>query len=538
MTDCERFFNTAGPVEADTHYLLPPLDRIELASVLSLVRQRKYLVLHAPRQTGKTSTLLALCDLLNSGGHYRCVYVNVEGGQTAREDVGEAMHTVLSVLGRQAKLMLKDDFPDSVWPEVLAKHPPHDALTEMLSRWAQADSVPLVLMIDEIDALVGDALVSVLRQLRNGYTNRPKNFPQSVVLCGVRDVRDYRIHASSEKEMITGGSAFNIKAESLRLGNFSEAEANALLDQHTAATGQEFTDVARRALWESTLGQPWLVNALANETCFETETGLDRSQAVTGRAMEEAREALILRRETHLDQLTHKLREERVRRVIEPMLSGDQNSAGPTDEDIEYVQDLGLIASDAPLRMANPIYHEVVPRQLTHAVQVSITHQPSRYVGADGSLQTFKLMEAFQQFFRERSEHWTERFAYREAGPQLLLQSFLQRIVNSGGRVDREYGLGRTRTDLLIHWRLPGKADAGDAAGPCQRVVIECKILRGSLDKAVAKGVEQTRAYMDRSGAGEGHLVLFDSRSGRSWDDRVFRREADTDGAPVTIWGM
>ena len=103
---------------------------------------------------------------------------------------------------------------------------------------AEAAAKPLVLMLDEIDALVGDTLLSVLRQLRAGYPDRPRRFPQSVILCGVRDVRDYRIHSGNDKAVVAGGSAFNVKAESLRLGDFSPSETRALLALHTEATGQ------------------------------------------------------------------------------------------------------------------------------------------------------------------------------------------------------------------------------------------------------------------------------------------------------------
>ena len=104
----------------------------------------------------------------------------------------------------------------------------------------------------------------------------------------------------------------------------------------------------------------------------------------------------------------------------------------------------------------NPIYREVIPRELTFPVQATVTDDPAWYVGADGALQVDKLLAAFQAFFREHSEHWVERFQYKEAGPQLLLQAFLQRIVNSGERIEREYGLGRMRTDLLIVWPSAG----------------------------------------------------------------------------------
>ena len=124
---------------------------------------------------------------------------------------------------------------------------------------------------------------------------------------------------------------------------------------------------------------------------------------------------------------------------------------------------------------------------------------------------------------------------YKEAGPQLLLQAFLQRIVNSGGRVEREYGLGRMRTDLLIVW--PVRGARGDPRG-VTKTVVECKLVRGGLEATVRAGLDQTRAYVDRCGAGAGHLVVFDRASGKSWDERVFRREERAGGARVTVWGM
>ena len=149
-------------------------------------------------------------------------------------------------------------------------------------------------------------------------------------------------------------------------------------------------------------------------------------------AILDAQEQLILRRETHLDQLADKLKEERVRRVVEPLLSGGEQRRF-VDRDLEYVRDLGLIAQDRPPRMANPIYAEVVPRELTWVVQEEFEQESAWFVDAGGGLAVDRLMSAFQAFFREHSEHWVGRFQYQEAGPQLLLQAFLQRIVNSGG---------------------------------------------------------------------------------------------------------
>ena len=356
-----RFFNTTGPVRSDKHYCVPPLTRLDLDDVLGLVRNEQYFVLHAPRQTGKTSALLALRDLLNSGtaGTYRCVYANVEGAQAAREDKEEALRAILDELASRALATLGDGFLDERWPAILAKSGPNGALRAALTGWAEADPNPLVLLLDEIDTLVGDTLLSVLRQLRAGYDRRPGGFPQSVVLCGLRDVADYRIDSPSGKPALTGGSPFNIKAKSLRLGDFSRAETLALLAQHTEETGQAFTPDALDSVWTQTQGQPWLVNALAAETCFATAAGRNRARPVVAAAVLESRERLIQRRATHLDYLTDRLEEERVRRVVEPILSGATES-DHTARDVEYVRDLGLVALDAPLRMANPIYAEVV----------------------------------------------------------------------------------------------------------------------------------------------------------------------------------
>ena len=524
-----RFFNTSGPVVADDHYCIPPLERLNLAEVRRLIRDKRYFVLHAPRQTGKTSALLALRDLLNGEGTYRCVYVNVEGGQALREDVEQVTRTLLAGLASRARLTLGDEFLGTVWPGILAELGPGVALQEALTRWSEADAKPLVLLIDEIDSLIGDSLLSVLRQLRAGYDLRPEGFPQSVVLCGVRDVRDYRIQSTAENAIITGGSAFNIKARSLRLGDFSRAEVLALLGQHTEETGQVFTDDALETVWTQTQGQPWLVNALAEETCFYGEFAEAWDRPVSAEAIREAQEQLILRRETHLDQLADKLKEERVRRVVEPLLSGGEVRRF-ADRDLEYVRDLGLVAQDLPYRIANPIYAEVVPRELTWVVQGEFDEDTAWYVEADGGLDVGKLLSRFQAFFREHSEHWVERFEYKEAGPQLLLQAFLQRIVNSGGRIEREYGLGRGRTDLLIVWP-PGAETLN--------VVIECKVLHKSLEQTMAEGVEQTAEYMDRCAAEAGHLVIFDRRENRRWDDKVFHeRRVSNQGVEIDVWGM
>ena len=146
------------------------------------------------------------------------------------------------------------------------------------------------------------------------------------------------------------------------------------------------------------------------------------------------------------------------------------------------------------------------------------------------------LLEEFQSFFRRHSEHWRRRFAYEEAWPQLLLQAFLQRVVNGGGRIEREYALGGGRVDLLIVWPLPD----GGPAPRVQEVAVECKVVRDrdGLEHTIAEGVEQTTRYVERCAAEAGHLIVIDCRENRSWEQKVFHRRHGDGAAAVEVWGM
>jgi len=513
-----KTFNTTGPIKPDKHYHIPALSRWDADEIYRLIEAEGYFVLHAPRQTGKTTCLLALMEKLNKESNYTALYVNVEPAQAARGRVEAGVPTVIQEIVEAAAFYLGERRLGS-WAEEALKQSPYSALQRLLSQWCRENDRPIVLLLDEVDTLVGDTLISVLRQIRAGYPKRPNGFPQTMLLCGVRDVRDYRIHVSDNRgdnQIILGGSAFNIKSESLRLGNFSHGDIVTLYAQHTEETGQRFEDGVIDYVFEQTNGQPWLVNAIGYQACFRADGETERTRPVTLAVMENAREQLIERRDTHLDQLINQLQETRVHKVISELLSGDIafDTDPPSEDDQLYVQDLGLIHTRPQIAISNPIYREIISRALTWTTQNRIPQETAWYVNEDGRLQVPELLDGFTQFSRENSESWIERFGYKEAGPQLLIQSFLQRIVNGGGRIDREYGLGRRRTDLLIQWPLNRTQGF---YGPVQRVVIELKILRRSLETTLSEGLAQTADYMDRIGTGEGYLVIFDRAPDKPW---------------------
>ncbi len=495
-----RFFTTEGPVNSRKHYCLSPLERFNLPEILSLIGSEKFFLLHAPRQTGKTTCLQALMEYLNQEGTYRAIYANIEGAQAARENVAQGITTVIQDIALWAKDGLGDEAAMSISKEILAATTPTSALGAFLTRWCKDALKPTVLLLDEVDALVGDTLISLLRQLRAGYPKRPDRFPQSIILCGVRDIKDYRIHSGSQNESITGGSAFNIKAESLRLGDFTKADVFTLLNQHTLETGQIFEPDAGSRIWEYTCGQPWLVNALAYEVCFKMEEGRNRSIPITSEMILQARERLIQARVTHLDQLTDKLQEPRVRRIIEPMMAG-RMITGSSDDDRQYVIDLGLVRREGSggLIIANPIYREVIPRILAGGPQDSLPHITPTWLNSDGSLNTDSLLEAFLAFWRQHGEPLLGSAPYHEIAPHLVMMAFLHRVVNAGGTIDREYAIGRGRMDLRLCY-------AGVVLG------IELKVWRDGEPDPLLEGLEQIDGYLQGLGLSGGWLVIFDRR--------------------------
>lgn len=497
----QRFFNTAGPCRPDMHYMIPAAERLPNAP--RIIDQLGYFVVHAPRQTGKTTTLRALAEKLTAEGRYAALHFSCEAGEVAGDDYAAAQHGLLAAIRVRAEQMLPPDLRPPAWPDAPATY----ILGVALSAWARACPRPIVLFFDEIDALRGQSLISVLRQLRDGYPSRPTSFPSSIVLCGLRDVRDYKAASGGDPNRLGTSSPFNVKLESMRLGNLVPDEVAMLYGQHTADTGQVFQPQAVARAIEVTGGQPWLVNALAREII--EKMCIPPTETITAAHVDQAKERLILARATHLDSLVDKLMQPRVRRIIEPLVVGNEVNEDPTyNDDVSYVCDLGLVQK-RPLRIANPIYKEVIVRVLGDRAEDRVKVEPKAFVLPDGRLAFRRMMQAFAKFWREHGEILATRMPYPEAGPQLVLMAFMQRIVNGGGYIDREYGIGRGRMDLLV--RFPYTKKDGTRAE--QRRAVEIKVWRKGEVNPLKKGLAQLDDYLASLGMSRGTLVIFDART-------------------------
>nr|WP_261559230.1 AAA family ATPase [Frankia tisae] len=468
-----------------------------------LVAQDGYFVVHAPRQTGKTTALRALAAELTASGRYAALYFSCEFGEAAGDDYRAAERSILQEIRDRADATLPESLRPPPWPDLSAENP----LRRALSAWARTCPQPLVLFFDEIDALRGQSLISVLRQLRAGFSERPESFPASVALCGLRDVREYKAASGGDPTRLGSASPFNIKLKSLRLGDFTPEEVRSLYSQYTDDTGQDFTEEAVQRAIELTAGQPWLVNALAREIVEEIKIPIP--ETITVEHVEQAKERLILARATHLDSLAAKLAEPRVRRVLEPVLAGTLVNLDAYDDDLAYVRDLGLIAPLNPVRIANPIYREVVARVLTDGVEAVVFADPRSFVLPDGRFDTATMLDEFTRFWVENGEILASGRRYPEAAPQLVLMGFLQRVVNGGGYVEREYGIGRGRIDLLVRW--PHTTPNGRRRW--QREAFELKVRRTGEADPLHRGLAQLDGYLDRLGLDHGILVIFDTRS-------------------------
>jgi hypothetical protein len=336
----------------------------------------------------------------------------------------------------------------------------------------------------------------------------------------MRDLKDY-ITASWRGIPPNPGSPFNIKADSAVLSNFNREDIARLFAQRTAENGQQITQEALDDVYRQSKGQPWIVNSLFARATMRV-LDQDSVETVTLAHIGEARQQMILARETHLDALAVRLKDPQVRAVIEPILTGEPDPDLAESDAFRFCLDLGLVAIEngTPV-IANPIYKEVIARQITYGTQLAIPQPAWQWERADGSLDMDRMMQEFQKFWRRHADIWEAKSDYTEAFPHLLLMAFLQRIINGGGTIDREYAAGRGRMDLAIHYHN-------------HTCIIEIKIVHYYDTPATVRkeGLEQIRMYRDQTAPqAPAYLVVFDRRPEarqKTWDERIkWEQEGD-----------
>ncbi|HMY74582.1 MAG TPA: ATP-binding protein, partial [Blastocatellia bacterium] len=196
------------------------------------------------------------------------------------------------------------------------------------------------------------------------------------------------------------------------------------------------------------------------------------------------------------------LREERVRKIIEPILAGSSLGDFPID-DLRFVLDLGLVRREngSGVFIANPIYQEIIPTALAAVTRASLPHITPAWLNADGSLNPGKLLESFLAFWRQHGQPLLGSVHYHEIAPHIVMMAFLHRVVNGGGSLEREYAIGTRRMYVCLRY---GAFTLG----------MELKVRRDGKPDPLTEGLAQLDEYLSGLGLETGWLVIFDQRSG------------------------
>ena len=496
------------------HFMLPYKERLVGAQLDRYIDDHMYWVLFAPRQVGKTTFLRNWAMELNEGGKVAACYVSVEMCQSVTQPE-RAMPIICSVI-KSAAENFNLSIPSSGDADAGAM------LYKMLEDWARLIAPkPLVVLFDEVDVLEGETLVSFLRQLRAGFHGRDIGaFPVSIALVGMRDLKDY-ITMAKDGRPVNPGSPFNVKSDSVTISYFTRNDIERLFALRTVETGQQITEEALDYVFEQSKGQPWIVNNLFMRSIMRVLNDEDRDTVTISHILQ-AREQIILARETHLDALVYRLDDPRISRVVESIMSGEPDIHLVRGEPFRLCQDLGLVTIEngTPI-IANPIYREVLARDISFGVQMATPIPEWKWEKENGMLDMDALLKEFQIFWQNHSEIWEEQSDYHEVFPHLLLMGFLQRVINGNGRIEREYAAGRGRMDLAVEYN--GGWD-----------IIEIKLLKRNrtFEAVMEEGLKQTLRYRDVFSAsldGRGisqppncYLVIFDRRAEKpSWEERL-----------------
>ncbi|MDR1871838.1 MAG: hypothetical protein LBS60_07975 [Deltaproteobacteria bacterium] len=552
-----KMFNTVGPCVPGEHYTLPVLSRLPEDDINQMIDGKFYFVLHAPRQSGKTTYLKLLTNKINSDGNYYALFCSLASLSNIT-DRSEAVTTIFDQINQgmsNSQISLIKNKADT-YNSLPGISSPSRKIRIILSNLCEDLDKDLIVFFDEADCLAEDGLITFLTQLRDGYIDRsePGNkFPRSIALVGMRDIRDYLRHVRPDSASKNLASPFNIKKEAFTLANFTRSEIGTLYRQHTIASGQVFDDSAIDRAWYWSEGQPWLVNALAYEIVVKILQN-DYQATIDVKLMDQAAEALIERRDTHIDSLLERLKDPMVAKVINGVIAGESLKGSIYIDDRKYCLDLGLVAKDADnnLRLANPIYQEVISRLLTDPLQEILKTSTEIFTWNDGQIVFIsEILKKYQDFWRKNAFSFPLRInepqiasfknkidslgdkavileiltlvsrKYDEAAYSIILLAFLQRVASGGARVDRKFAEGRGAAFLRVSFKE-------------RAYLIECKI---SGRSTVEQSVSQLAGNLDTEGEKEGWLVFFDRDRTKKWEDKIYWDTQEFEGKTIHVIG-
>ena len=499
-----KWFETRGPVNREDNYVVART--AELADFIKRVKRGRYVVLFAPRQTGKTTFFKTALEMLETveEGAYLPIQLNFEiyEGYGRAEFYGSLRENIcmeIAAVFRQRRIPLTEELAD-----FLANTP----LTNSLSLGSFLRQLGLlltpqrvVLLIDEFDAIPREELRNFLRTLRYIYLlGRKERCPYSVGIVGVKSITQLDYDRTI--------SPFNIQDE-FHLPNFTLAQVQELLGEYTAEAGQAFAPAVVKALHRQTGGQPFLVNRLAQ--LLTEEMDIPKTETITAAHFAQAHQHILGEDNVNLVHLrTNVRRNPRFQHRLMQIISYDEGVDFNLDDDIlSELATYGVIAKGERglCEIANPIYLYRILRTFQPFINgLEQDYYPQDtgngyhdYLTADGTIAMGRLLDNFRDFIARAGFRILQvPDTPREYVGQYLLFAYLDQFVRQvRGAMHLEVQTGRGRADLVIFHQG-------------QKHIVETKIWQG--EKSYRAGKAQLSAYLKLEGVSAGYYVVFDHR--------------------------
>ena len=459
-----RSFGTEGRVRPEQHYIVPRTE--EITDFISRVKNGKYIVLFAPRQTGKTTFFrLALEALVAEDPTYFPIQLDF---QTMRNAAPMTFYEQLYYqINRQIESVFekRGEVPSETLTEflentTLTDHFSMEAFFENLKSFLDNDfrnqrlaSTKVVLLIDEFDGIPRTVVSDFLYSLRQIYLSDEMHCPQSVGIVGVKSIAQLDYDRSV--------SPFNIQAE-FRLPNFTFEQVQELLSQYTDEVGQVFAPEVVESIHKETAGQPVLVNRLAQ--ILTTEFDIPKTEPITMPHFLKAQRQLVRGRNINIQHLTTNIRRDRrFERLLMNIMSNEEGlDFNLRDPHIDELTTYGVITEDADgmCQIANPIYLYCIMQAFKptmNGLEQEYFHEDNidgfqGYLTATGQIDMERLLDNFRDFIaRAGFKILQVPDTPQESVGRHLLLTYLDLFARSvGGVLSFETETGRGRMDLLI----------------------------------------------------------------------------------------
>ena len=495
-------FGTQGRVYSDRHYVVSRTE--EIADFIDRVKQGRYIVLFAPRQTGKTTFFRwAMEALATQDSTYFPIQLDF---QVVRNVAPATFYERLSyMIRREIEIVFQKR--GEILPVVLTHFLEKTDITDdfsMMTFFQQLSSclqnMRVVIVIDEFDGIPKTAVSDFLYALRHLYLSDEPRCPHSVGIIGVKSIAQLNYDRSV--------SPFNIQDE-FHLPNFTCEQVWDLLSQYTDEVGQDFAPEVIKSIHRQTAGQPVLVNRFAQ--ILTEELDLPKTETITMKHFTTAHTQLLRGRNTNIEHLTTNIRKDpRFESLLMQIMARDEGVDFNLDDDIiSELATYGVIkeGTDGMCEILNPIYLYRIMRAFKPPVNgleqeyfPEDTSDDFRdYLTPGGRIDMVSLLDNFRDFIaRAGFKILQVPDTPKESVGRHLLLAYLDEFVRLiGGVMYIEVQTGRGRMDLLITHNS-------------RKYIVETKIWRG--DNRYQAGKKQLTAYLASEGAAEGYYVVFDHR--------------------------